>query len=453
MAVGPIRGGGDPQRRVVGERTGELFERHARMVYGLCRALLRDPTDADDATQATFVSAYKSLLGGNAVREPAAWLATIARNECASRAHARMREPLPLLDGDLGHAPGPEAELDRRAVVEELRHAIGELPDRQREAVVLRDLYGLPYTEVSAALGISVPSVESLLFRARRSLRVSLKPLATGTLVVPVAVRESIALALPGFPSGGAAGSGVVSGAIGAGLLAKLAGGPAAVKIAAGVAAVAVTGSAAVVGAEQAGRERPRAMRADNPALVVRAGFPSPRTPEPSEGHPVPTGEGAGARDAQTRYTGGRDTPGGDTHEPIGGSTVVVSDDEEPERRSAPGSHRDEGSSGGNAEGEHSDVEGHRPAESDRPGAVDSRQDHPESPERASRESDRGAEPGDDRRSQDDGEVLRDTGLYGSGSSEERDGPASQVTSDEDASDGSDESSDDDSAETMPPPA
>ena len=193
MAVDPIRSAGDPQTRVVGTQTAELFEEHGRMVYGLCRALLRDPDDADDATQVTFISAYKSLLGGNQVREPAAWLATIARNECTARARARMREPLPLVDADLGHTQGPESELDRRAVVEELQQAISELPEKQREAVVLRDLYGLQYTEVSAALGMSVASVESLLFRARRSLRVSLKPLASGVLAVPVAVREGIA--------------------------------------------------------------------------------------------------------------------------------------------------------------------------------------------------------------------------------------------------------------------
>ncbi len=199
MAVDPIRSAGDPQTRVAGAQTAELFEEHSRMVYGLCRALLRDPDDADDATQATFVSAYRSLLGGGVVREPAAWLATIARNECTARGHARMREPLPLLDADLRHTQGPEDELERRAVIEELQKAIAELPEKQREAVVLRDLYGLRYTEVGAALGMSVASVESLLFRARRSLRVSLKPLASGALTVPIAVREGIAQALPAF--------------------------------------------------------------------------------------------------------------------------------------------------------------------------------------------------------------------------------------------------------------
>jgi len=262
MAVDPLRSADDPQTRVVGTQTAELFEEHGRMVYGLCRTLLRDPDDADDATQSTFISAYTALLGGTKVREAAAWLATIARNECTARAHARMREPLPLLDADLGHTQGPEAELERKAVVGELQVAISELPEKQREAVVLRDLYGLHYTEVSAALGMSVASVESLLFRARRSLRVSLKPLASGALIVPVAIREGIAQALPGFTTAGAAGGGAASGAVGFGLLAKFTGVPVALKIAAGVVAVTATGSVAVVGAEHAAKQHPRSLQA-----------------------------------------------------------------------------------------------------------------------------------------------------------------------------------------------
>lgn len=249
MAADPIREGSDPQVRVAAAFTHELFEEHARMVYGLCRALLRDPDDADDATQATFVAAYQSLLGGSEVREPAAWLAAIARNECTTRAQARMREPLPLIEADLGHTGGPESELERQALVAELQQAIATLPEKQREVVVLRDLYGLHYAEVGAALGISVAAVESLLFRARRSLRVSLKPLASGALTVPVAVREGVAQALPALSSIGA-GGGATTGVVGLGLLAKVAGGPAVMKAAAGIAAAVAAGSIAVAGVE-----------------------------------------------------------------------------------------------------------------------------------------------------------------------------------------------------------
>ncbi|MCY7304445.1 MAG: sigma-70 family RNA polymerase sigma factor, partial [Thermoleophilia bacterium] len=245
-----------------GDRLAELFEQHGRMVYGLCRALLRDADDADDATQAAFLSAYTSLLGGSVVREPAAWLATIARNECSSRAKARMREPLPLFESDLALAPGLHVELDRKHAVKELRASIAGLPEKQREAVVLRDLYGLPYSEVGAALGVSVASVESLLFRARRSLRGSLKPLVSGVLTVPISVREGIARALPEFATGAAASGGAGGGALGLGLLAKFAGGPAAVKATAGLAAAVAAGSMAITGVVGVDAPRSTAERA-----------------------------------------------------------------------------------------------------------------------------------------------------------------------------------------------
>ena len=85
--------------------------------------------------------------------------------------------------------------------------------------------------------------------------------------MVPVAVREGIAQALPGFTTSGAAGGGAASGAVGLGLLAKLTGGPVALKIAAGVVAVTATGSVAVVGAEKAGK--PQRASADAPAAFA----------------------------------------------------------------------------------------------------------------------------------------------------------------------------------------
>ena len=97
---------------------------------------------------------------------------------------------------------------------------------------------------------MSVASVESLLFRARRRLRVSLKPLATGAITVPVAVREGVAEAIPAFATGGAAGGGTAASAVGLGVLAKFASGPATVKAVASVAAAIAAGSIAAAGVE-----------------------------------------------------------------------------------------------------------------------------------------------------------------------------------------------------------
>jgi RNA polymerase sigma factor (sigma-70 family) len=170
------------------------------MVLGLCRLLLRDPVEAEDATQQVFVSAQRALLGGAVAREPAAWLVAIARNECRARIGARMREPLalPALPSDI---PDPLAAAIRDADLEALWAALSELPRRQRKAFLLRELGGLSYGELGAALGVTRPAVESLLFRARQHLRNVLA--AAKATFVPVALREQL-LASGGGPSLGA---------------------------------------------------------------------------------------------------------------------------------------------------------------------------------------------------------------------------------------------------------
>jgi RNA polymerase sigma factor (sigma-70 family) len=181
----------------------ELFDAHAPMVLGLCRSLLRDPHEAEDAAQQTFLSAYGSLVGGTAPRQPAAWLATIARNECRTRAQRRMREPLPVaealvLDGD------PYQEAVKASEVESLRVAVAHLPRQQREAFVLREFTGLSYEELAVALGVTQPAVESLLFRARRQLRSSLRAVAAAALSVPTGARDLFAQLLAGSADGAA---------------------------------------------------------------------------------------------------------------------------------------------------------------------------------------------------------------------------------------------------------
>ncbi|TML89599.1 MAG: RNA polymerase sigma factor [Actinobacteria bacterium] len=146
------------------------------MVEGLCRGLLRNAGEAEDAAQQTFLSAYRALIGGTEPREPGAWLAAIARNECLARIRTRMREPLPVEGLESEEArDDPVAEALRRADLDALWAAIRELPEQQREALLLREFSGLSYEELAVALGVSGPAVESLLFRARTRVRAQLK--------------------------------------------------------------------------------------------------------------------------------------------------------------------------------------------------------------------------------------------------------------------------------------
>ena len=112
------------------------------MVPGICRGMLRNAHDAEDAAQQTFLSAYTSLAGGTMPREPAAWLATIARNECRTRAQRRMREPLPGENLEVAAGGDPAEQAVRSEEVESLRHALARLPGQQRHAFLLREFSG-----------------------------------------------------------------------------------------------------------------------------------------------------------------------------------------------------------------------------------------------------------------------------------------------------------------------
>ena len=174
-----------PEQEIPARRIARLYEAHYGRIRALCQTILRDPVDADDAAQQTFLSAFSSLIEGTVPRDAGAWLTTIARRECWARAAQRRRRPLEL---DQTSAPAsrtgePLEEAIRNADVSAVWQAINALPRRQRAAILTREVSGLTYEEAARALGISESAVESLLVRARRQLRKRLEPVATATNV------------------------------------------------------------------------------------------------------------------------------------------------------------------------------------------------------------------------------------------------------------------------------
>jgi len=193
--------GRDPS---VAARVEQLYERHAALVRSVCSGLLRDRVEAEDAMQQTFLSAQRALLNGSSPRDEGAWLATIARHESLARVRGRMREPLPVdIAEHEAAAPDAYAIAVRRHEAGELRDALAELSPQQREAILLRELRGLSYQEVAATLAVTTSAVESLLFRARRSLQARLQ----GSLaaVSPGAWVQSLRKIGAGVGGGGAA--------------------------------------------------------------------------------------------------------------------------------------------------------------------------------------------------------------------------------------------------------
>jgi RNA polymerase sigma factor (sigma-70 family) len=164
--------GHDP---AVAARVEQLYADHAELVRSVCRSLLRDRLEAEDAMQQTFLSAHRTLANGTSPRDDPAWLATIARHECLARVRARMREPLPIELEEASSAADAHAAAVRRHDADQLRTALAELPAQQREAILLREVRGLSYQEVASALSVTTSAVESLVFRARRSLQARLR--------------------------------------------------------------------------------------------------------------------------------------------------------------------------------------------------------------------------------------------------------------------------------------
>ena len=204
----------------VARHVEELYTAHFRLVRSVCRSLLRDRNEAEDAVQQTFLSAQRALANGSSPREPAAWLATIARNECLARVRERMREPLPLDAEPTEVGADAHSAAVSRYEVATLREALADLPRAQREAILLRELRGLSYDEVARALSVTTGAVESLIFRARRTLQVrlgeavsALSPVALlgrvfgggGELAAPAAAKVAAIGVGADFLAGGAA--------------------------------------------------------------------------------------------------------------------------------------------------------------------------------------------------------------------------------------------------------
>jgi RNA polymerase sigma factor (sigma-70 family) len=147
-----------------------LYARHKWDVYRFVLRDVRDPDEAEDITQAAFLDAFRALRRGDDPRQPQAWLLTIAQNVARRRFRTRAARPSEVqLDAELLAAPdreGPSAG--------EIRVALERLRPSQREALVLREIGGRSYVEIAAAMDMSVPAVETLLFRARRALRIEL---------------------------------------------------------------------------------------------------------------------------------------------------------------------------------------------------------------------------------------------------------------------------------------
>lgn len=175
-----------------------LYRRHRRAVYGSVLRDVRDPDEAEDVTQVAFLNAFRAMSRGDEPERPRAWLITIARNVVRRRARLRASGPQEVeLDPDLAIAPDDVESSTAADIYEALRG----LPENQRHAIALREIQGRSYAEIAEALELSVAAVETLIFRARRSLAAELEFLDRTPVVQRREQRKRglLALPLPGF--------------------------------------------------------------------------------------------------------------------------------------------------------------------------------------------------------------------------------------------------------------
>jgi RNA polymerase sigma factor (sigma-70 family) len=148
-----------------------IVDRYQTRLLAFCRQMLRSTEDAEDVLQEVFVNAYRAMLADEREINLRPWLYRICRNRCLNH----LRKPTADSQESMDMVPMVEAastaeKVSNREEFRQLLADVGKLPETQRTALLLREMDAMSYEEIAAAMEASVPSVKSLLVRARISL-------------------------------------------------------------------------------------------------------------------------------------------------------------------------------------------------------------------------------------------------------------------------------------------
>jgi RNA polymerase sigma factor (sigma-70 family) len=232
--------------------TRALYEAYANQIFRYCLHQLGSREEAEDAVQSTFLNAFRGLKRGVVPELESAWLFKIAHNVCLSRRRSSWRRGRVESPADFEAVeeltPAPSRGADELIGLQDV---LEQMPETQRRAILLREWQGLSYREIAAELELSQGAVETLIFRARRSL-------AAGLEEPPERMKRRLL-------------RGLDLGSLVAGLKALLLGGGAAAKVAAAVAIVSAT---TVVAADPVVQHQHRSHRSQPVRTVVPAQQP-----------------------------------------------------------------------------------------------------------------------------------------------------------------------------------
>jgi len=202
-----VRAGSEPAFETIVERYRRALMRYV--------SRLLPPERAEDVVQQSFVNAFEAMHRDGAALELRPWLYRIAHNTAlnALRDRGLRHDELDELDESVDGVERPDQALERTQGLREVLVAVQALPERQRDAILLRELEGRSYAEIALALGVSDGAVRQLLNRARNSLRSAAAAVTPMPLITRLAASDSAdpaAARVADLVGVGAAGSGAL---------------------------------------------------------------------------------------------------------------------------------------------------------------------------------------------------------------------------------------------------
>ena len=154
-----------------------LTSRLAPVVFAQAFRMLGDRAEAEDVTQESLLRLWKAAPGWDATRAKiTTWLYRVTSNlciDCLRKSNRNSGDEVPEVADE---TPGIDLKLQATARAQALQHALQTLPDRQRQAMILRHIEDLSNPEISDIMEISVEAVESLVSRGKRALASTLAP-------------------------------------------------------------------------------------------------------------------------------------------------------------------------------------------------------------------------------------------------------------------------------------
>jgi len=165
------------------EAFGEIVRRWERKIFALCFGMLTREDEARDATQETFIAAYRNVARFRGEAKVSSWLHRIAVNQCLTvkrRAKSRAEDYLDDESGEserifvapISFSPGNEAEQTERLRV--VRQAVSSLPVDLRQVVVMKEFEEMTFQEISETLDLPLSTVKSRLYTALKQLKMKL---------------------------------------------------------------------------------------------------------------------------------------------------------------------------------------------------------------------------------------------------------------------------------------